>query len=256
MTSSVGLGVSQYQSLNFSNVASRIFSKTDTNSDGKISLDEFQSVGQNVPAGANSSADSDRTSLFQKIDADGDGSVSKGELTSYGQKLTDQLQSAMLQLQELSGGKHGHHHHGEAAQASPTADSGQASGSVDSLFKAADGNGDGAISKDELQAFADQASSSQTTGTADPLQGLMQSAAGQPAQGPEHHHGHGHHFGGSSGSAPISFSMLDPTSSTISSASSDSASGSSVASSIAASAYANSQSLGNNVIESLLASMS
>lgn len=249
MISSVGLGASQYQSLNFSNSANRIFSRTDTNSDGKISLDEFQSIGQNVPAGTTSSANSDRTSLFQQIDADGDGSVSKDELTSYGQKLTNQLQSAMLQLQELSGGRHGHHHHEGASQASPTADGGQASGSVDGLFKAADANGDGAISKDELQAFADQVSSSQGAGTADPSQGPMQSVGG-------HHHGHGHHSGGSGGSAPFGFGMLDLTGSTTSTVGSDPASGSSMAPSIAAAAYANSQSLGNNMIESLLTSAS
>lgn len=149
----------------------RAFSKADTNSDAKLSLDEFLGAGQNVPGGSENAAASAnsaertarRTELFKKMDADGDGSVTKDEMTSFTDQLVNQMKTALLALQDIQNmgaqgaqRKKGHHHHGPQSLMDVLSQSGNGNGSAvsaDDIMKKLDSSGDGVISKDELASY-------------------------------------------------------------------------------------------------------
>jgi Ca2+-binding EF-hand superfamily protein len=114
------------------------FSDIDADADGSISQTELQNALS--PAGgtsdSSSAGDSRVANLFQKIDADGDGSISQSELSAFQQKM------------QASG--HHRHHTSEStdSQASQTLNN-----LVTQLYKAADANGDGQLSQDELTSW-------------------------------------------------------------------------------------------------------
>jgi len=164
------------------------FEQIDSNSDGGISLEEFEGA---APKGADSSKSEE---LFKKIDSDGDGSISKAESDAFkdkAQKADSLLQSFLFSLQ--AGGTQ---KTGTATDSSTDKDDKSAFDAIDSdanggisqdefstafkdshlnsdqlnkLFSALDGNGDGSVSQDEVKAF----------------QSSMQQADGR------HHHRHG-----------------------------------------------------------------
>ena len=84
------------------------FEQIDNNSDGGISLDEFESA---APKGADSSKSEE---LFKKIDADGDGRISKAEAQANAPRLFahfDQIDAngdGFITPEELQAA----HHHG------------------------------------------------------------------------------------------------------------------------------------------------
>ena len=111
------------------------FTQLDSNSDGGVSLSEFEA---DAPDGSSSSGASSATqqnpaeALFNKIDTNGDGSISSAEFSSFQSQATQQ-QSAQQFLTQLmasgqsgatsassasgtsggvGGAHHGHHHHG------------------------------------------------------------------------------------------------------------------------------------------------
>lgn len=163
--------------------------RADKDKSNGVSLDEFASLvqgGQKVPGSSSGSATSvtpsDETKAkFAKIDSDSNGSLSKDEINSYNQQLVQQLQSALLDLQQMygAGGSQGagHKHHKQGGLADKpsaidtnsdnsvskdeltaffAAKSGDATGAAaraDAIFAKADTNNDGALSKDELSAF-------------------------------------------------------------------------------------------------------
>ena len=94
--------------------AQSLFTKLDTDGDGKVSQSELESAlsGSGVDS---SSADA----LFSKLDRNGDGSIDQGELTSATRR------------------GHGHHHHGMAAGGAGGGDG----GSADSLLNATGADG-------------------------------------------------------------------------------------------------------------------
>jgi Ca2+-binding EF-hand superfamily protein len=160
----------------------RLFAKADGDGDGKLSIGEFQSIGQKTPGQAATTAGADATNpadLFKKIDSDGDGSVTKDEMKTYQDQQVAQMRSAMLNLQEMFGAgsqhamgekamldlkagapSHRHHHKADQAtsavangQGTSTADAGDSTDVVTALMKMLDTSNDGSISKDELSAF-------------------------------------------------------------------------------------------------------
>ncbi len=113
------------------------FEQIDSNSDGGISLDEFESA---APKGADSSKSEE---LFKKIDADGDGSISKAESDAFkdkAKKADSLLQSFLFSLQ--AGGP----------QKADTASDSDADKDAKSAFSAIDTDANGGISKDEFSA--------------------------------------------------------------------------------------------------------
>ncbi len=148
-----------------------IFSTADTNGDGSLSSSEFQNIGQNVQAGGNSAPT---------------GSLNTGDM------LGALALSALLsqQQQSLSG------------QAAATS-------SIDARFAAADTNGDGSLSADELTAaMAKRAPNSAQATIADRSAKLLAAADTNgdgvlsKAEFAAIPHGHGgHHHGGGAGLA-------------------------------------------------------
>lgn len=144
------------------------FDQIDSNSDGGISLDEFESA---APKGADSSKSEE---LFKKIDSDGDGSISKTESDAFkdkARKADSLLQSLLFSLQNDGT---------QNAQTASTGDATSAFGQIDSdanggiskdefnsafsdsrmgsdqlnqLFSSLDQNGDGSVSQDEVKSF-------------------------------------------------------------------------------------------------------
>jgi len=123
----------------------------DTDGDGSISQAELTSVmEQNAPAGASTDkVDAAAANLFKKIDANGDGKISTDEWNSF--------------QQQVQAPHHGHHHAQGAQDASSSQDSstGAAQNFTDALFQAADSNGDGTLTKGELQTWLTQAVAAQ-----------------------------------------------------------------------------------------------
>jgi len=125
----------------------------DTDGDGSISQAELTSaMEQNAPTGASTAmTDAVAANLFQKIDANGDGKISTDEWNSF--------------QQQVQAPHHGHHHHhAQDAQNANGQDSstGAAQNFTDALFQAADSNGDGTLTKAELQTWLTQAVAAQS----------------------------------------------------------------------------------------------
>lgn len=88
----------------FSALRDRLFTKTDTNKNGSVSLDEFLSSGKNLPSGSSASAKSDKAkAFFAKVDTDSDGTLSKTEVDAYTQSLVGKFQGSLLDVQEQLG---------------------------------------------------------------------------------------------------------------------------------------------------------
>jgi Ca2+-binding EF-hand superfamily protein len=117
------------------------FDQVDTDKNGSISFEEFETAATNLPGPADSAGTSSTADLFKQIDTDGDGAISKDEATAFRSKLSAQIQALMLQLQELNG-----------TVGTTTADAGVASPSADAIFAKLDADGNGSISKDEFTA--------------------------------------------------------------------------------------------------------
>lgn len=142
------------------------FDQIDSNSDGGIRLDEFESA---APKGADSAKNEE---LFKKIDADGDGSITKAESDAFKEKAkkADSLLQSFLFSLQADGSQN--------AQAASTSDGVSAFGQIDSdanggkdefsaafkdsrlnsdqlnkLFSSLDQNGDGSVSQDEVKTF-------------------------------------------------------------------------------------------------------
>jgi len=117
------------------------FDQVDTDGNGSISFEEFQTAATNLPAPADSAGTSSAEDPFKAIDANGDGSISKDEATAFRSKLSAQIQALMLQLQELNG-----------TVGTTTANAGVTPPSADDIFAKLDADGNGSISKDEFAA--------------------------------------------------------------------------------------------------------
>ncbi|MCA0406994.1 MAG: EF-hand domain-containing protein [Proteobacteria bacterium] len=163
--------------------------KSDKDKSGGVSLGEFSELlqgGKNLPGSKDASATSvtpteATKAKFAKIDTDANGSLSAEEVNAYNQQLVQQLQAALVDLQQMYGAgqngaqQGGHHKHGGLADKLSAIDTnGDSSVSKDELsaffaaqsgnatsaanrasqiFAKADTNNDGALSKDELSAF-------------------------------------------------------------------------------------------------------
>jgi Ca2+-binding EF-hand superfamily protein len=149
------------------------FEKLDGNSDGALSLDEFKSGG---PKGAD---DKRAEALFKKIDGDGDGSITKTESDSFKAEAEKQFQSFLFNLQgagseatrqteetqdlfdildtNSDGGIARDEFLAALSERSGTSASEDRSDLLDALFKAIDGDKDGAISREEDESFREQA---------------------------------------------------------------------------------------------------
>jgi Ca2+-binding EF-hand superfamily protein len=124
---------------NMSAMRDKMFQKADANGDNGISLEEFQSAGKKMPIG--NGVDSTKAAeAFGKIDKDGNGSLSKDEMSAFGDRMSSQMQSMMMKMQEMmSGGGMG----GMMGAGGPD---------LSAMFGKADSDRDGGISRSEFDA--------------------------------------------------------------------------------------------------------
>ncbi|MBM7850558.1 Ca2+-binding EF-hand superfamily protein [Methylopila capsulata] len=143
-------------------------SKLDADSSGAASLDEFKSVGQNLPAGNVDASDSAIESAFSTLDGDGDGSLTQSEVQSGLSKFSSDSASALLGAQESAPPRPPQGGPGEGGFETADADD---SGTVsldefvaagpdeagetkaEEMFSTIDSDGDGEISESEDEAF-------------------------------------------------------------------------------------------------------
>ena len=135
----------------------KMFSKADANSDGSIDKTEFAK-------GAPQGADSKKTDeMFAKIDSDGNGKISKDESTAFDKKMSTQVQSMMLSMQnsgtpDLSQlfGDTKNDKTSSVGGSNSTQSKQDARNRLEELFNKADGDKDGKLSKAELTSAAEQ----------------------------------------------------------------------------------------------------
>ncbi len=88
---------------------SKMFSKIDTDGDGKVSkseLEAFQKMMQkHAPKadGSNAPAMPDASQMLSSMDTDGDGNVSEAEFTTFMKNMHDQADSMRAQSQPYTG---------------------------------------------------------------------------------------------------------------------------------------------------------
>lgn len=105
------------------------FGALDGDEDGKLSREEVESAGQDLPAGKNRPAPADKQQdRFQRYDTDGSGSLTRTEIRDG---IRADMRDLLLRSQE----------HRDQRRA-------------ERLVNKADSNGDGLLSSDELDAFA------------------------------------------------------------------------------------------------------
>lgn len=156
---------------NLSAMRDKMFQKADVNGDKGISLEEFTEVGKKLPGGGQAK---DASELFSKIDTDGNGSLTKDEMKTFEDRMSSQMQSMMLQMQEkMSGGGkpdldalfNDSDSDGNGSISRKEFDAVKADNPLagllsedegDDLFKSLDTDADGAVSKEEFKTFADR----------------------------------------------------------------------------------------------------
>ncbi|MBR9972485.1 EF-hand domain-containing protein [Magnetospirillum sulfuroxidans] len=122
MTSALG-GLGSFSSAQFQ----KMFTKIDTNADGKVSKDEFV-------AGAPDDVSAEKAaSLFDKLDSESTGALSQSDLASAFQQMAASMQASMIQVQAAN-----------SNQNDPP--------DAEDLFAKLDSDGDGAVSREEFVA--------------------------------------------------------------------------------------------------------
>jgi Ca2+-binding EF-hand superfamily protein len=128
----------QTRAADTSKLQQQLFSKVDTNSDKSIDQTELTSFLDYVGEKTGSSIDS--ASALKALDSDGNGSISETELTDNASALFDQLKSQLMSSQMQMG-------HGGPPPPPPSDEDSS------DMFSSIDTDGDGSISKTELETF-------------------------------------------------------------------------------------------------------
>jgi Ca2+-binding EF-hand superfamily protein len=152
-----------------SSSSDEIFGKIDTDGNGKVSKDEFNTFRSNMEAqimGSVMASQFDTTTgiatatddLFSKIDTDGDGSVSTDEFSVFSSKMQSQAGNGM-----------------QGPMGPPPGIS------SDDLFSKIDTDGDGSVSEDEFNTFRTQMEAQAADAAAQGLGGTVSSSTGAAA---------------------------------------------------------------------------
>lgn len=128
----------QTRAADTSKLQQQLFSKVDSNGDKSIDETELKSFLDYVGEKTGSSIDS--ASALKALDSDGNGSISETELTDNASALFDQLKSQLMSSQMQMG-------HGGPPPPPPSDEDSS------DMFSSIDTDGDGSISKTELEAF-------------------------------------------------------------------------------------------------------
>lgn len=135
MVSSIG-GMPSFSPQMLTQMREKMFSKLDADADGSITKVELEAAPK--PEGRNGGKAPGVDRMLKDFDGDGDGAITQSEMTAGFQKIDERMQGQFLRMQE-AGEQRG---------------LGGPPPSADELFSTldADGDGDGAISKEEMTA--------------------------------------------------------------------------------------------------------
>ena len=210
------------------------FTQLDSNSDGGISLDEFEAGGPSGSPGSDATQSAARKqraeALFNKIDTNGDGSISGDELNTFQTQMEEQRQSQAFATQLLANGQQPPSNNDVFSATDKNSDGSVSldefsqsdaaknlsTDQLQQLFNTIDSNGDGSISSTESSDFLDELKSE--TASAGGRGGAGGPPPGGPPPGgppPGGHVGGHHHPGGSDSSSSSDSSSGDSLLSTI-----------------------------------------
>jgi Ca2+-binding EF-hand superfamily protein len=165
--------VSSIGSQSASSWASSLFSKIDTRNQGYIEKSDLQAAFAKIDKTGNAGAEStDVDAVFKELDGDSDGKVTKDEMSSALEKLAGELNAQFDQSRVRGGMKSGGGMPppppGGAgpAQGSGNGSVSEAAGTDASYIAAADTNGDGTVSAEELAAYQASGETSSATSAA------------------------------------------------------------------------------------------
>lgn len=123
-----------------SQMQAKMFAKVDTDSSGGVDATELQTVMTDISKKTGTAVSSEETAaLFKQMDSNADGSLSSDEMAKGMQAMMQPPTSTM-----------------DFAQSRGMGGEGGSGGSQDDLFAKVDSNGDGSISKTEMQAMMDK----------------------------------------------------------------------------------------------------
>lgn len=134
MVSSIG-GMPSMNPQMLTQMREKMFGKLDADGDGSITKAELEAAPK--PEGRGGKAP-DAARMLQDFDGDGDGAITQSEMTSGFQRVDARMQSQFLRMQEAGGGR------------GPGGPGGEPP-SIDEMFGKLDADGDGSISKTELE---------------------------------------------------------------------------------------------------------
>ena len=185
---------------NASQIASSLFSKLDTKSQGFIEKSDLQAAFSKLDSSSSSSDTSSVDEIFSSLDSDQDGKITKSEMTTGIENLVGQLnsqlnssrvQNGMPPPPPPKGDDQGFTKDELSSIASKTDDSNLASlmSSIAANFDAADTNGDGKVNSEEAMAYkqaSESGSSTASTDTSNPMGGAnpMNGPGGMPPPPP------------------------------------------------------------------------
>ena len=183
---------------NASQIASSLFSKLDTISQGFIEKSDLQAAFSKLDSSSSSSDTSSVDEIFSSLDSDQDGKITKSEMTTGIENLVGQLnsqlnssrmQNGMPPPPPPKGDDQGFTKDELSSIASKTDDSNLANlmSSIAANFDAADTNGDGKVNSEEAMAYKQASESgsstaSTNTSSANPMGGAnpMNGLGGRP----------------------------------------------------------------------------
>jgi Ca2+-binding EF-hand superfamily protein len=163
--------VSSIGSQSASSWASSLFSKIDTRNQGYIEKSDLQAAFAKIDKTGNAGAESpDVDAVFKQLDGDSDGKVTKDEMSSALEKLAGELNAQFDQSRVRGGMKSGGGMPpplpGGAGPAQGSGGSSETAGTDASYIAAADTNGDGTVSAEELAAYQASGETSSETSAA------------------------------------------------------------------------------------------
>lgn len=153
-------------------MAENLFSKLDTSGQGYIQKSDLQTAFDNISSTSTSEKTSSVDELFSKLDTDSDGKVTKQEFSDTLKKVTEELDSQMMNMRMNGGMPPGGESGGltkdqlTSAAKEVGSTSSSAASSIQNLannFDQADTDGDGKVSFKEAMAYQQETAATESS---------------------------------------------------------------------------------------------